>query len=216
MVGRIDLERIVTTAVELPDVFVRQVVDHRFGFRVLAEEVLTGVGTAVSLVVLVLTVDRFIHAFLQDAFLVLLEQRVPVTSPDDLDDVPTGTTEHAFELVHHAGVTAHRTVQALQVAVDDEDQVIEVFTSRQGNRAQGFRLITLAVAHKAPDLTVVHVFQLTVMQVLHHVGLIDGLNRAKTHRHRGELPVVRHQPRVRVGREAIAVDFATEFVHLLF
>ena len=61
-----------------------------------------------------------------------------------------------------------------------------------------------------------HVFQLTVMQVLHHVGLVDSLNRAKPHGDRGELPVVRHQPRVRVGRKAIAVDFTTELVHLLF
>jgi len=131
VIRRVNLERVVATAVELPDIFVGEVVDHRLGFGIFAKEVLTGVSAAVGFVVLVLAVDRFIHAFLKDAFLILLEQRIPVTAPDDLDHVPARATEDAFELVHHPGVAAYRAVQALQVAVDDEDQVVEVFATGQ-------------------------------------------------------------------------------------
>ena len=35
-------------------------------------------------------------------------------------------------------------------------------------------------------------------------GLVDRVERAEPHRHRGELPEVRHQPRVRVGRQSAA------------
>ncbi len=43
-----------------------------------------------------------------------------------------------------------------------------------------------------------------VMQVVVESGLVDRVHRAKAHRHRGELPEVRHQPRVRVGRQPAA------------
>src|ERR1700743_1391082 len=35
-------------------------------------------------------------------------------------------------------------------------------------------------------------------------GLVDGVQRAEAHGHGGELPEIRHQPRVRVGRQAAA------------
>lgn len=131
VIGRIHLERVVATAVEFPDIFVREVFDHRLGFWVLTKEVLAGIRATVGLVVLVLAVDRFVHALLKDAFLILLEQRIPVTAPNDLDHVPASPAEDAFELVHDAGVAAYRAVQALQVTVDNEDQVVEIFTTGQ-------------------------------------------------------------------------------------
>ena len=48
------------------------------------------------------------------------------------------------------------------------------------------------------------------------MGLIDRLNRSKTHRHRGELPIAGHEPRVRVGRESAAINLPAKTVQLLF
>ena len=48
------------------------------------------------------------------------------------------------------------------------------------------------------------VLDAAVVQVVVEPGLIDRVHRAKAHRHRGELPEVGHQPRVRVGRQAAA------------
>ena len=41
------------------------------------------------------------------------------------------------------------------------------------------------------------------VQVPVEPGLVDRADRAEAHRHRGELPELRHQPRVRVGRQAV-------------
>ena len=46
--------------------------------------------------------------------------------------------------------------------------------------------------------------------------LINSLNRPQAHRHRGELPVIRHQPRVRVRRQPIAIHFSAKIIELLF
>jgi hypothetical protein len=46
--------------------------------------------------------------------------------PRSLDDVPAGAAEDAFEFLDDLAVAAHRAVEALQVAVDDEDQVVEL------------------------------------------------------------------------------------------
>ena len=50
-------------------------------------------------------------------------------------------------------------------------------------------------------------------EVLVELGLVDRVHRAEAHRHRRELPEVRHQPRVRVGRQRL--DLAVHDVALL-
>ena len=84
----------------------------------------------------------------------------------------------------------------------------------QRYRAERFRFVALAVADEAPHLAIAVVHQAAVLLVFHHVRLVDRLDRTEPHRHRRELPVVRHQPRVRVGRQAAAIDLAAEVVEL--
>ncbi|MNO58461.1 hypothetical protein D3C76_490200 [compost metagenome] len=215
VVRRVDLVRVVAATVELPDLFVGQVFDH--GLELWGvEEVLTNVRAVFGFVVLVLAVDDFVHAALQGTVGVLGQQWVPETAPDDFVDVPATATEHAFEFLDDLAVAANRAVEALQVAVDDEDQVVQLLAASQGDRAQGFRLVALAVAHEAPDLLLAGRDEATGFQVLHEACLVDRLDRAQTHRYGRELPEVRHQPWVRVRRQAVAVHFLTEVVHLVF
>ena len=77
-------------------------------------------------VALELAVDGGVHLVEQHAVLVLGEQLVPLRAPDDLDHVPAGAAEDGLELLDDLAVAAHRAVEALQVAVDDEDQVVEL------------------------------------------------------------------------------------------
>ena len=123
--------------------------------RVDAPEVLADVGAAGDGVLLVLAVDDLAHALHEQAVVVLREQRVPVAAPDDLDDVPADAAEDGLELLDDLAVAAHRAVEALQVAVDDEDQVVEPLAGRQRDRAERLRLVGLAVAEEAPDALVV-------------------------------------------------------------
>ena len=58
----------------------------------------------------------------------------------------------AFELLNDLAVAADRAVEPLQVAVDDEDQVVELFARGERDRAERFRLVGFAVAEERPDL----------------------------------------------------------------
>jgi hypothetical protein len=155
-------------------------------------------------------------SFSNRPFLVGGQQRIPVRTPEHLDHVPAGAAKIAFQLLNDLAVAAHRAVQPLQVAVDDENQIVQILAGGQRNRAQRFRLVHFAVAAEAPDFAAFGIGQAPVVQVLHEPGLIDGLNRAKTHRHGGKLPEIGHQPRMRIGRQAVAVHFLAEIVQLLF
>ena len=143
------------------------------------------------------------------------EKRVPAAAPDDLDDVPAGAAEVGLELLDDLAVAAHRAVEALQVAVDDEDQVVQALAAGHADRAERLRLVHLAVAHEGPDLAPGGLGQAAALQVLHEAGLVDRHQRAQAHRDGRELPEVRHQPRVRVGGQPVAADLHAEVAHLL-
>src|SRR4030095_5182084 len=109
-------------------------------------------GAVLRLERLVFAVDAFHHPAHEDALLVAREQRVPAGAPDDLDHVPSGAAELRFELLDDLAVAAHRTVEALQVAVDHEDQVVEVLARRHADRAHRLGLVHFAIAAETPDL----------------------------------------------------------------
>ena len=130
------------------------------------------------------------------------EELIPVRTPDDLEDVPSGTAEHGLQLVDDARVAAHRAVQPLQVAVDDEDQVVELLACAQRDRAQRVYLIRLAITDERPHLAIGVRNQAAVLQILHEARLVDRVQRTDAHRNCGELPEVLHQPGMRIGAQA--------------
>jgi hypothetical protein len=81
--------------------------------------------------------------------------------------------------------------------------------------AGGFRLVHLAVAAEHPDLAIAGVGNAAGVQVLEKPGLVDRHQWSEAHRNRRELPEIRHQLRVGIGREPLAVDFLPEVDHLL-
>ncbi len=111
-------------------------------------------------------------------------------------------------------VAAHRTVQTLQVAVDDKDQIVQPLARGKVNRTPALRFVHLAIAEKTPDLAVAHIDMAPVVHVFHEPRLIDRHQRPQPHRNRRELPVIRHQPGVRIARQTLAVDFAAEIFQL--
>ena len=155
-VGGVDLVRVVAAAVQPPDVLVGQVATMLQQFRVLAEEVLAHVGAALGLVVLVLAVDGFFHALAAAGRSSSLassgSQSLPQITLMTFQPAPRKTR---FQLLDDLAVAAHRAVEALQVAVDDEDQVVELLARGQRDGAQRFRLVHLAVADESPDLAAV-------------------------------------------------------------
>ena len=100
---------------------------------------------------LVFAVDRRGEPAKQGVVRVAFEQRVPVRSPQDLDHRPAGAAEQPFKLLDDLPVAAHRAVEALKIAVDDEGQIVEPLAGREREPGERLRLVHLAVAEHAPD-----------------------------------------------------------------
>ena len=194
----VDLEDVMAAAIERPDVGIGIVGDQFLEFRRI-EEMFANISSVPGLEGLVLAVNQFHHALLKQSFLVALEQHIPVATPDQLDDIPPGTAEGAFEFLDDLAVAAHRPVKTLQVAVNDEDQVIEILARGHADSTERFDFVGLAIAEEGPDLAILGFDEATALHVLHETCLVNGLDRTETHRYRRELPEIRHQPGVRVG-----------------
>ena len=214
-IGREHFLRIMAAAREAPDLLVAQIGHQRLERLVLAEKVLPHVSAALAFEVLIFAVHALFHALQQQAAMVLGQQLVPAAAPEDLDDVPAGTSEHALEFLHNLAVAAHRAVQALQIAIDDEDQIIQALTPGERYRPQRFGLVHLAVAHEGPDLARRGLGEAAVVQVLEKTRLVNGHQRAQAHRDGRELPKIGHQPGVRVRGQALAAGLLTEAEQLL-
>ena len=215
LVGVVDLDRIVAAERHLLQLVVRQVLDHVEQPRVGAPEVLAHVGAVGDRVLLVLAVDDLAHALDEQAVAILREQRIPLAAPDRLDHVPAGAAERRFELLDDLAVAAHRAVEPLQVAVDDEDQIVELLARRQRDRAERLGLVGLAVAEERPDLRVRRRLQPAILEVAREARLVDRHDRAEAHRDGRVFPEVRHQPGMRVRRQAAARPrFAAEVLEV--
>ena len=130
-VGGVNFDGIRASASQRPDLVVGPVCNQSCCFGIFAEEVLAHIGTVLRLEVLVLAIDAFLHALAQFARGILRQQRVPTGTPQHLDDVPARATENTFQLLHYFAVAAHRSVEALEVAVDDEHQVVELLAAAE-------------------------------------------------------------------------------------
>src|SRR5580704_6410291 len=91
--------------------------------RILPEEVLAQISPILRLEGLVVAIDALFHPPQQQSGMIALKQRVPVRAPHHLDHIPSRAEEHSLKLVDDPLVPAHRPIQPLQVAVDDEDEV---------------------------------------------------------------------------------------------
>ena len=150
LVGGVDLAVVVAAAAELGEVVVRQVLDELAQPRVGPEEVLSDVRPAGDRELLELAVEGVVHLLNEDAVDVTGEELVPLARPDHLDHVPAGAAEHRLELLDDLAVAADGTVQALEVAVDDERQVVEALAGGDVERTERLRLVGLAVAEERP------------------------------------------------------------------
>ena len=217
------LHQVVAAALEMVDLLVAQALRQRGQLRVLTEEMFAVIAAVLGRKGLELAVHRLREGLRQGTGGVAGKQAVPVRAPHQLDDAPACACEQGFQFVDHAAVAAHRTVQALQVAVDDPNQVVQLFARRQRQRRHALGLVHFAVAEDAPHTSpgiglaalgalgsVIaalrargRVQQLSVLQVAHEARLKDRADGAQAHRAGGELPKVRHQPWVRIAAQAL-------------
>ena len=154
LVCGVHLAVVVTAAAQAPNLVVGVVLDHLKRALITAKEVLTHEGAVLSLVGLVVTVGCRVHEVEQGTLIVFVEQGIPLATPDNLDDVPAGTAEEAFELLNDLAVAANGAVETLQVAVHDEGEVIEPLVRCDLELAAAFDLVKLTVTEERPDVLV--------------------------------------------------------------
>src|SRR5690606_31729983 len=102
------------------------------------------------------------------------EQVIPLAAPDDLDDVPAGAAEERLELLDDLAIASDRTVQALQVAVDHEREIVQALVRRDLQLTSALDLVHLAVTQESPDVLVAGVLDAAVRQIAVGLRLIDG------------------------------------------
>src|SRR5438874_5388930 len=139
--------------------------DHLAQARVGTEEVLPDVRARLDGVLLELAVDGGVHLVDEHAVGVTRKEVVPLAAPDDLDDVPTRAAEDRLQLLDDLAVAAHGTVEALEVAVHDEDEVVETLPGGDRQTVGALGLVHLAVADEAPHLRLARVGELVIDQV---------------------------------------------------
>ena len=155
VVRSVDLHGIVSAAAQPVDVLVGHVRSERLQLRILVEEVLAVEAPVGRRVGLELAVDSLVQPLQQHRLLIAREERIPVRTPQHLDHVPTRAGEEAFQLLHDRAVAAHRAVEPLQVAVDDEDEIVEPLARGERQARERLGLVHLAVADKAPNLATI-------------------------------------------------------------
>jgi len=144
----------VAAAAELGEVVIGEVLDELAETGIRPEEVLPDIGAAGDRELLELAVERVVHLLDEDPVDIAGEELVPLAGPDHLDHVPAGAAEGRFQLLDDLAVAANRAVEPLQVAVDDEGQVVEALAGGEIQCPECLRLVGLAVAQERPDAVV--------------------------------------------------------------
>ena len=173
----VDLAGIVTATSQPAEVAVGEMLDERGQRRLGAEEMLADIGARLDPILLERAVDGGVHLGDQGAVVVAGEQVVPLPTPDDFDHVPARAAEEAFEFLDDLAVAPHGTVEALQVAVDDEDEVVESFPARQRHAGQALGLVHLAIAGEAPHRRLAGVHDAAIGEIAVEARLVGGIDR---------------------------------------
>src|SRR6202011_1561118 len=132
------------------------------------------------------------------------------------DDVPASSPKGRFELLDDLAVAANRAVEPLQVAVHDEDEIVELLARGQRQRSERFRLIRFSIPQECPNMSRSRRNYPAILQIPHEAGLIDGVDRTETHRHRRKLPETWHKPWVRVrGQSGMFSQLMAKILQML-
>ncbi len=125
VIGRVNFIGVMASAIQPIDIVVREVLNQLEQIRVLGKEVIADIATALSFEILKLAVHGKIHLLLEQSLVVLGEQRVPVSPPNDLNHIPARAPEIAFQLLDDLAVASNRTVETLKIAVHHEYEVVQ-------------------------------------------------------------------------------------------
>ena len=99
-------------------------------FGVLPEEIPADIITGFHDIFLVLAIHDLIHTLDEQTGSVGGQQRIPVIPPDYLDHIPAGAPEDGLQFLDDLAIATDGAVQALEIAVDYEDEVVQGLARR--------------------------------------------------------------------------------------
>jgi len=217
MEGRVHFSHIVTTPSQPANIVIGKMFDQFQQAWVFAKEVRANEVSRLDGVFLELAIDDLVHSLHEDLIRVSFEKSIPFPTPDHFDDVPSGAAEDSFEFLDDLAIAAHGSIEALKVAVDDEDQVVEFVSAREGQGTQRFRLVHFPVPEECKYAISRCFCHSPRFEVAIEARLVDGEKRAQTHRYGWIFPELRHQSWVRIGRQAVSEPlFTTKSVEVAF
>ena len=117
----VNFNRVVPAETQPAQMLVRERLDELQELRARSEKMFAHVGAGGNHELLVFAVNHFAHALDQQAFRVALENGIPLRAPQNFDHVPARAAKFGFEFLNDLPVAAYRAVQALQVAIHDEN-----------------------------------------------------------------------------------------------
>ena len=150
MIGRVNLAQIMATAFESIDFFVSERGTDGLQARALTKEMFAIERTIIRCEGLQLSVDCAVECINEFTVGIARKQRIPVRAPQEFDDIPASATKQRLEFIDDVTIAAHRSIETLQVTVDNEDEVIEFFARGQRERGERFGFIHLAITEHAP------------------------------------------------------------------
>ena len=216
LVSRINFARIVAAQPQPPQRLIWQRFHKLQQPRIAAKEMLAHVRARRNHELLVFAVYQLAHALDEQTLGVTLKYRVPLAAPEHFDDVPACAPKRRLQLLNDLAVAAHRSIKALQVAIHDKNQIVQLLTRSQRDRAKRLGFVRFAVAEERPNFRVRAGLQAAIFQIPVVARLINGHQRAEAHGHRRKFPEIRHQPRMRIRRQpAAGFQFAPEVFQLV-
>src|SRR5262249_4336950 len=120
------------------------------------------------------------------------QQLIPIRTPNHFDHVPASALEGSLEFLDDFSVSANWTVESLQVAIDDPDQIVQVFASGQSECAECFRFVRFAITNESPYFGLISISELPCAEITIEPRLINREQRPEPHADGWELPEIRH------------------------
>src|SRR5262249_61596510 len=90
--------------------------------------------------------------------------------------------------------------EALHIAVDNKDEIVEALSPGKRHGSERFWLVHFSVAHESPHLARCGIGDAAAVQIFEEARLIDRHQRAEPHGYGGGLPRIRPEAGVRIGR----------------
>ena len=130
--GGEEFPKVMAASLQSADLVGGHIRNERADFRVLLEEMRQIVCPVSGAERLVLAIDRGCEAAQQCMVDISGEKGVPFRTPQNLNDVPAGSAKGHLQVLDDLAIAPHRSVKSLQIAVDDEGQVVEFLARGEG------------------------------------------------------------------------------------